>query len=123
MFTADPDTVQCGDPVSDCIITFDNSTDGTRYTESNNPKGSLYNDTVLCPSDIVFNTSFRAPSGPSLFAQLEEFVFLKRGTCYNVSMSAFSIDDKDKNRLIREKFHWGALTPITLINLTAALLV
>ena len=55
VFTADPDTVQCGDPVSDCIITFDNSTDGTRYTESNNPKGALYNDTVLCPSDIVFN--------------------------------------------------------------------
>ena len=55
VFTADPSTVQCGDPVSDCIITFDNSSDGTRYTESNNPKGALYNDTVLCPSDIVFN--------------------------------------------------------------------
>ena len=55
VFTADPTTVKCGDPSTDCIITFDNSTDGTRYTENNNPKGALYNDTVLCPSSLVFN--------------------------------------------------------------------
>mgnify|MGYP007000147091 CR=1 len=54
---ADPDTVQCGTPDSDCIITFDNSTDGTRYTQSNNPKGTTYNDTLDCPSDLVFNSN------------------------------------------------------------------
>jgi hypothetical protein len=57
VFTADPDTVQCGNPGSDCIITFDNSTDGTRYTQSNNPKGTTYNDTLDCPSDLVFNSN------------------------------------------------------------------
>ena len=55
VFTADPSRIKCGDPSTDCIISFDNSTDGTRYTESNNPKGALYNDTVLCPSDLTFN--------------------------------------------------------------------
>ena len=55
VFTADPSDVNCGTPQSVCIITFDNSTDGTRYTESNNPKGSKYNDTIICPTDLVFN--------------------------------------------------------------------
>ena len=53
--SAIPSTIKCGEPSADCIVSFDNSTDGSRYTESNNPKGSLYNDTILCPTDFVFN--------------------------------------------------------------------
>ena len=55
VFTADPSDVNCGNPSSVCTITFDNSTDGTRYTESNNPKGQKYNDSQLCPSELTFN--------------------------------------------------------------------
>ena len=55
VFTADPSDVNCGTPSSVCAVTFDNTTDGTRYTESNNPKGVRYNDTLLCPGDLIFN--------------------------------------------------------------------
>ena len=55
VFTADPSDVNCGTPSSVCTVTFDNNTDGTRYTESNNPKGQRYNDSSLCPSDLTFN--------------------------------------------------------------------
>ena len=55
VFTANPSDVNCGTPSSVCEITFDNSTDGTRYTESNNPKGVRYNDSLLCPGDPTFN--------------------------------------------------------------------
>ena len=54
--SANPEKLKCGTPETDCEITFDNSTDGTRYTQSNNPKGVLYNETNECPSDIVFNS-------------------------------------------------------------------
>ena len=55
--SATPSTIQCGEPAADCVVSFDNSTDGSRYTENNNPKGALYNDTVLCPTDFVFNNN------------------------------------------------------------------
>jgi len=57
IFTADPSDVKCGTPSTRCIVDFDNSTDGTRYTESNDPKGLKYNDSLLCPSDLIFNNA------------------------------------------------------------------
>ena len=55
VFTADPSDVKCGTPSETCKVDFDNATDGQRYTESNNPKGIRYNDSQLCPNDLIFN--------------------------------------------------------------------